>query len=54
MLEKKFYLKHDLSDKILHILNNTEYKNTDINKNINHTKLLKSIEEKKINLALID
>ena len=54
MLKKKLHLKNDLSNKILHILYNTIYKNTDINQYLNYTKLLKPIEEKEINSILID
>ena len=54
-IKEKLHLKDDLSFKIIHILNKTEYKNTDINQYINYTKLLNPIKEKKIiNPTLID
>ena len=54
MIKEEQHLKDDLSNKILHILYNTGYKNTNINQYINENKLLKPIEEKEINSILID
>ena len=54
IVKQKLHLKEELSYKIAYILDNTEYKNTDIDKYLNYTKLLKSIEKIEINNALID
>ena len=54
IVKLKLHLKNELSYKIAYILDNTEYKNTDIDQYINYTKLLKSTEKIEINNTLID